>query len=149
MFSDWFQSLWSFRGRNGRARYWSVFVASLAMLMGVSGLITAATGQGEPDIVLSLLALPIMIACLVASWFNAVKRLHDLGRSGWWLLPIIFVIAPFSLLSNAGGGLGALAAMIAAALDLILIVVLGAVPGQPGPNRFGPPAAMAVEKVFD
>ena len=76
---------------------------------------------------------------MVAALFNQIKRLHDLGRSGWWILPFTVITAPFSLLEGAGGGLGALASFIVLVLSLLWIVVLGAFEGQRGPNRFGEP----------
>lgn len=45
-----------------------------------------------------------------------VRRLHDTGRSGWWLL--------VSLVPIVGG---------------IILLVLLASAGEPGPNRYGPP----------
>lgn len=69
----------------------------------------------------------------------AVARLHDLGRTGWWALTPL--VAAFAL-SNT---LGALLHLYVLAGGLIVLVtlgclaVLGAAPGNPGPNRFGPP----------
>jgi uncharacterized membrane protein YhaH (DUF805 family) len=49
----------------------------------------------------------------------SVKRQHDFDFSGWWAL-IHFIPAIGSL---------------------VLLLVDGAVPGTPGPNRFGPSSA--------
>lgn len=63
-----------------------------------------------------------MLAIIVPSIAVSIRRLHDRDMSGWWylgltlagLIPIIGFLASIALL------------------------VLMALPGTPGPNRFGP-----------
>jgi len=62
------------------------------------------------------------------------QRLHDCGRAGWWGAPILlaFCVAwPYP-----HGVIGLAAAVVTAASGLWL----GLAPGEPGFNRFGPPA---------
>ena len=90
------------------------------------------------------------IASLVAAWAGialAIKRCHDVNRSGWWSwLPIAPLVAglpaiPLAL-SNAGD-----AAVAVAVVCSLLALVSGAWlffavlirRGDPGDNRYGPP----------
>ena len=68
-----------------------------------------------------------------------VPRLHDLGKSGWWVvvplateLAIIVIFAVAALSLDAGASVAGLAIAV-------FVVVLGLIPGQPHANRFGEP----------
>jgi hypothetical protein len=80
----------------------------------------------------------------VATWISlatSVKRLHDLGVSGWWIVPLFLASMAGSAVSNAGppGGLeGFVLMLVGLTLTFGPIFYLGAVPGQAGENRFGP-----------
>ena len=77
-----------------------------------------------------------------------VRRAHDHGRSGWWVLAPLFVAAKsagLSLLAQSEG----LAARVAleshlfvldglAVLLALAALAIVAAPGDAGPNRFGP-----------
>lgn len=67
-----------FDGRAGRAEYWW-FVLFVALVTSVGTMISDVAG----GIVLLLLLLPLAAA--------GARRLHDIGRSGWWQL---FALAP-------------------------------------------------------
>ncbi|MGI9571433.1 MAG: DUF805 domain-containing protein, partial [Desulfobulbia bacterium] len=81
----------TFNGRATRPEYWW-WILALFLLSAVTQLIDAAViapmlgfdrfeeDAGQP---LSLLA---GLALLVPSLAVACRRLHDIGRSGWWLL---------------------------------------------------------------
>jgi uncharacterized membrane protein YhaH (DUF805 family) len=79
-----------FSGRARRSEYWwwalAAFVAQL-----VVRLIGAAIGTPILYILLSL-------AILVPGLAVGVRRLHDTGRSGWWLLIALTVIGVLVLL---------------------------------------------------
>lgn len=77
----------------------------------------------------------------------SAPRLRDLGRSGWWAFGVFLVdfliILVFNGLSDAHQ-LRSLASQLVGAAAIILtpvvfLVVLAALKGEPGPNRFGPP----------
>ena len=70
-----------------------------------------------------------------------VPRLHDLGKSGWWvLIPIgielIAIVVAIAVFSPEGAYVVFSAVFLAVAS---FIVVLGLIPGQPHANRFGDP----------
>lgn len=68
------------------------------------------------------------------------RRLHDIGRSGWWQAAlfaaqlVLAVVAMLALHLGSGAALGLLLL-----LQLAFTAVLGAIPGDPETNRFGPP----------
>lgn len=108
-----------FSGRAGRPEFW-YFVLFNAIIEVVGEIIGARVG-----IVALLLAL-YGLAVLLPSIGVAIRRLHDVNRSGWWLL--------IGLVPIIGG---------------IILIIWYASSGTPGPNRYGDtaptsPAAAAV-----
>lgn len=70
----------------------------------------------------------------------AVPRLHDVGRSGWWLLLLLageFIAIAIGWSAGVDGIM--LAGGIYVLLAFLLLVALAFVPGDPGPNRWGDP----------
>ena len=68
-----------FSGRARRKEYWMFFLFNLiiAFVLGfIEGLL------GSPGIIGILYSLAVMIPGIAV----CVRRLHDTGRSGWWLL---------------------------------------------------------------
>lgn len=63
-----FFTTWNFRGRASRSEYWwpclAVFLLSFIPLLGI---------------LVALAALVPAICCFV-------RRMHDIGKSGWWVL---------------------------------------------------------------
>lgn len=81
-----------FSGRARRKEYWMFFLFNMiiAIVLGfVEGLF------GGPGIIGGLYSLAVFIPGIAVS----VRRLHDTGRSGWWLLiGLIPVVGIFVLL---------------------------------------------------
>jgi uncharacterized membrane protein YhaH (DUF805 family) len=81
------------------------------------------------------------------------SRLHDFGRTGWWVLAyfaglIVFCILAGVLSNGSEDAVGGAAALV----QLVFVCVLGAIRGQPEANRFGPapgqPSPMAAAESF-
>jgi uncharacterized membrane protein YhaH (DUF805 family) len=106
-----------FEGRAGRAEYW-LFVA-LYMLAGIAcGIVGRLLDAIGGDNLALLAYLPygvFLLVSFVPGLAVSFRRLHDTGRSAWWLL--------IALIPLLGG---------------LVLVVLCALPGTQGPNRFGP-----------
>lgn len=114
--------LFGVEGRIGRLRYlaWSLAMTFFAMMIaGIGGL--AAYGLGSDisllAIVGGLVAAVALIAMIVVGIQIGVKRLHDIGWSGWLLLVNLVPV-------------------VGSVFSIIMLVV----PGSAGVNRFGPPA---------
>lgn len=115
-------------GRARRREYW----------LWVAPLLTFAIGMdllGVPGGFL-LIGLPML--------FAMIRRLHDLGRSGWWA-PVINVATngvSFAVLAFVGAEAGAIVGFLG---YLAVLVALGALPGQATTNAYGPPRGKAGE----
>ena len=98
-----------FSGRAGRAEYWWFVLANLIITLVLNAL-------GRASWLFLVVSLVYSIALIVPSIAVGFRRLHDTGRSGWWLLIILVPLA-----------------------GIIVLVVFLATEGEPGPNRYGPP----------
>jgi uncharacterized membrane protein YhaH (DUF805 family) len=86
----------NFSGRSSRAAYW-FFVLAAILLGFVTGFVDAAWfgwGVDDPQPLSNLVSLLLFLP-----WLGlAVRRLHDVNRSGWWLLLVLTVIGIIPLL---------------------------------------------------
>lgn len=104
-----FRKYVDFTGRASRPEYWWFFL-SYVIVYFVALVLDAALGTS--GVLTLLVALAYFLPMLAAG----VRRLHDTGRSGWWLL---ISLVPF--------------------VGAIVLIVFLASPGEPGSNRYGPP----------
>jgi uncharacterized membrane protein YhaH (DUF805 family) len=113
---DWYIGVWRqyavFTGRARRKEYWMFFLVNLAIVVALD-IADAAIGTSTRS-GFGVLAGLYGLAVLIPSLAVAVRRLHDTDKSGWWVL---IGLVPF-----VGG---------------IILIVLLALDGTPGPNRFG------------
>ena len=70
----------------------------------------------------------------------AIPRLHDIGRSGWWLLTLFAGEIAAVAIGWQGGTEGILiAGGLYVLFALLVLIVLAAIPGEREPNRWGDP----------
>ena len=78
-----------FSGRARRQEYWMFVLISILISIGIT---VIESMIGSPGIIGMLYSLAVLIPSLAVG----ARRLHDTGRSGWWLLiglvPLIGVI---------------------------------------------------------
>ena len=129
----------TFQGRASRSEFWwwylftSIvsFIVFIPVIPWYTELLNASvsetvalpalTGLATFGLILSTIwSLAILIPTIAV----AIRRLHDTGRSGWWLL-LWFLSCCF--------GIGA-----------IILIIFWVLPGTPGPNRFGEGPAQAL-----
>lgn len=100
-----------FNGRARRAEYWWFFLFSVIISIVLSVIDSFITGPQS----IGILGLIYSLAVLIPSIAVGIRRLHDTGRSGWWLL-ISFV--PL--------------------IGAIVLIVFFVLDSQPGENQYGP-----------
>ena len=85
-----------FQGRATRKQFWMylLFTFLLGIVLGIVARINATVG--------SALTIVATLGLLLPNLGIAVRRLHDIGRSGWWILiglvPVINMIGGIVLL---------------------------------------------------
>ena len=78
-----------FSGRSRRSEYW-YFALCYLILYAVCAIVDGLTGSFDRASGIGLFTGVLTLALLIPSLSVGVRRLHDTGRSGWWLL-IAFV----------------------------------------------------------
>lgn len=77
-----------FSGRARRKEYWFFVLFNIIFSIAFT-VIDGVTGTLDPTMGMGLLSLLYSLAVLIPSISVTVRRLHDIGRSGWWLLIIL------------------------------------------------------------
>ena len=109
----------AFGGRARRKEFWMFVLVHLAVLILLS-VADAALGTTVGDD-LGIIALSYYVLTIVPSLAVSVRRLHDTGRSGWWLLLNIVPI-----------------------VGALVILVFHTTDGTPGDNAYGPSPKAAI-----
>lgn len=108
-----------FEGRARRAEYWYFYLVYILLAI-AANIVDAIVGFPALGIILAL-------GLLVPNLAVAVRRLHDTGKSGWWLLILFLPI-----------------------LGAIAILVFLCTEGDSGSNEFGPdPKAVGVDDITE
>jgi len=135
--------LFSANGRIGRAKYWrSVLIYIGGGLMTAVILFTAA-GIAAPLLV--VMVVVVLIPWLLWGFSFTTRRLHDRGKSAWWLLVFYLVPGVLGQFAEAGwfGGMAGMVmhyvlALAAFALTIWGFVEIGCLRGTAGSNTYGP-----------
>lgn len=108
----------TFSGRARRSEYWW-FALFAGIVYIVAGIIDAVIGN-------AVLGYIVMLALLLPSLAVTVRRLHDTGRTGWWIL---IGIVPL--------------------IGAIVLLVFEVQDSQPGANNYGPsPKAVGADPAY-
>jgi len=99
-------------GRSRRAEYWMFTLVNVIVMIAL--MVIGGSLGDELSLVGGLLYLAYVVATIVPGFTVSVRRLHDTGRSGWWLLVGIVPL-----------------------VGSILLLVWLTQDGQPGDNEFG------------
>ena len=101
-----FKNYINFEGRSNRGEYWKAILAYIiAYIVGMA--IDAVIG-------FPILSTIVSLGCLGPGISVAVRRLHDINKSGWWYLLVFVPLIGF-----------------------IVLIVWFAKKPDPAPNRFG------------
>lgn len=74
-----------FTGRARRKEYWFFFLFNLIISI-ILNLIDNATGTFDPETGVGILGTIYLLAVLIPAIAVTIRRLHDTGRTGWWIL---------------------------------------------------------------
>jgi uncharacterized membrane protein YhaH (DUF805 family) len=105
-----FKKYASFSGRARRVEYWVFTVGNMLVVLTLLGLWQMTSWP-----LISTILVFYLLGSFIPNLAVMVRRLHDVGQSGWVLL-----LAAIPL------------------LGALLLFVFSVLPGNPGPNRFGP-----------
>lgn len=108
------QNYTNFNGRSTRSEYWyaalGIYVVDLILLL-----------LGKVLVIFTILASLLSLATIVPSFAICIRRLHDIGKSGWYLL--------MGLIPAVGG---------------IILLVFMCTASQPQGNQWGEPAGSSM-----
>ena len=143
-----------FKGRARRKEFWmyTLFVIIFAM---IAIILDFVLGLRLPIVEFGVLYTLLGLALFIPSWAVLVRRLHDIGKSGWWcliwLIPtimgtvqsVIFIInfenwlySQF-LMFNSWLLFGTLVYLVGLIVCCTILIVFCCTDGQPGENKWG------------
>jgi uncharacterized membrane protein YhaH (DUF805 family) len=115
---NWYLEVWKkfavFQGRARRKEYW-FFALFNVLAIAILTVIDTMIGTFNMQTGIGVLSGLYCIAVLLPSLAVGVRRLHDIGKSGWWL--------PLGLVPLVGG---------------IVLLVFALLDSEPGTNEYGP-----------
>ena len=136
-----------YTGRTGRAEYWW-YILSIVLLGIVSNLIFLGLAAVTDPSVALLFRISLHLAVTLTTLSATVRRLHDTGKSTYWIAPAAATVLLSWALAAAGfsdtatdapgliGVLGITAAI--AGLASLPCWIFMFFRGDPDPNRYGP-----------
>lgn len=138
-----FFSIFGFKGRIGRARYWLLTgVYFLALIVGAVALaVTGAIIDARAGETITLVMVPIgiifILGMTIAIAGAGVRRLHDRGKTGFWLA--LYYGVPLWTTNHARFNVAGLVFLvIGLGVFVWAIIDLGVLPGDSESNGFGP-----------
>jgi uncharacterized membrane protein YhaH (DUF805 family) len=90
-FLDCYKKYAVFGGRARRSEYWyfALFLSIVLFLLEIISIV-GLQASTQVGVVAGVLYIVFAIASLLPSWGVAVRRMHDVGKSGWFILIPIY-----------------------------------------------------------
>ena len=146
-----------FSGRAGRREFWLFMLVHFILIVITSILDRLLLGDFSSDsggLIGGIYGLVTIVPALALG----ARRLHDVGRTGWWQALVAFwpLTGAFGFwvaaLDEGGSspealalpGILALISLIAAVIGLIILLVFAVREGDDGDNAYGPPGEAPV-----
>lgn len=112
---QWDRAMWSLMNRTGRLGFFGYSLIAGVLMGGAHLAVIVSHIHGHPSPAIHVLAIVVGLAGGWVAMANMVRRLHDIGWSGRW---VVFVPIPV--------------------VGWILGFIISSRPGQRTANRFGP-----------
>jgi uncharacterized membrane protein YhaH (DUF805 family) len=113
-----FKKFAQFEGRSRRKEYWSFVLLNFGVAIAAAVLDLAIGAR--------IVGALVTLAFLIPSISVGMRRLHDTGRSGWWLLIVLVPV-----------------------IGIIALIVFFAQKGEAGENKYGPDPLIDTAAVFE
>lgn len=143
----------TFSGRARRSEYWWFYLFTILVSIATSVVDAVLNTAFNNEI--GVVGVIASLALLLPSLAVTARRLHDTGRTGWWmLLPTIPLLATMVVglaaffdvvFTSEAGGSPAVAVTVLLVVcvlitlaAIITLVVFLCLDSNPGPNRYGP-----------
>lgn len=104
-----------FSTRSSRSEYWFWVLFILLVQIGLGIVDALVFGSGMHEGGVGILGGLFALATIIPGIAVGVRRLHDIGRTGWWILIGLIPV-----------------------IGVIVLIVFFVKPGQPGSNAYGP-----------
>lgn len=132
-----------YRGRSTRLEFASWLALAPLVCGAVAGMVYLRTPEHGDGALIVLGLAGAVLLIVVPGLPLAIRRLHDLGRNGAWLLVPLFaaIIALPALFYGLLGGAGVIFSVVMPVCAALVLAGLAAgclLPSQPGANRHGP-----------
>jgi len=102
-------------GRTRRREYWSFLIVHILILVVLGAIWGHSDGGPDQGADPGIPARLYMVAAFLPALAVTVRRLHDSGRSGWWVL---ISLVPL--------------------LGMLILLIFMLIDSQPGTNAYGP-----------
>ena len=113
-----FRDAFKVSGRMSRAEFWWFVLALCVCYIGYS-ILTAILSTFGVGLILALLAIPLYLLIFVVEGLAIIRRLHDIGKSGWYSL--LYFLFPLTC-----------------GISAIVSIVYACQPGDQFENEYGP-----------
>ena len=145
----YFKNYFNFRGRSTRSEYWYAYLFVFLVGIGIYfiSLLTTTIIGGRAAVGIAWLLDAAELVFVIPGLSSQVRRLHDAGKSGWWVLGsavISLVAIPLIIMAGINQSIEALMGVICfMSLALIaygIVMLIFLCRPSDGPNKWGLPA---------
>jgi uncharacterized membrane protein YhaH (DUF805 family) len=133
-----------FTGRISRGRFWVTTVLSVLVLLAGAALFIALgimmhSSANDPITYIAAFVFFILVVAITIKVGSAgARRLHDRGKSGWWII-LYYCVPAWALPQGTGWkGPGVIFSLAATAILIWAFIDLGFLHGDDGENAYGP-----------
>ena len=134
-FWGWIRKCFTFKGRARRKEFLIIQGISIAYFLLLNFLIQVAQSRPMLNLLAIFFGIPLVLL-FIARICVTIRRLHDLNRSGWWILPLE-AGTTIALITSENSLNGGLISLIAGVIIIMWVIACGALDGTSGDNDYG------------